>query len=103
MCEIISPVLICHPKSGSRKIIDLIKIKEGKSYGPVEIFLKRSRLFENLTEKNQNKALESISIDKDSLKNLYDYSIDCSSLNDRINDFIEKINHETAQSSTGQS
>jgi len=31
------------------------KVKEGKSYGPVEVTLKKSKLFENLTEKNSGK------------------------------------------------
>ncbi len=31
------------------------KVKEGKSYGPVEVSLEKSELFENLTEKNNGK------------------------------------------------
>lgn len=31
------------------------KVKEGKSYGPVEVSLKKSKLFENLTERNNGK------------------------------------------------
>jgi GMP synthase (glutamine-hydrolysing) len=45
------------------------KVKEGKSYGPVEVSLGKSKLFENLTEKNSGK-IQAWSSHGDSVKSI---------------------------------
>jgi len=65
------------------------KIKEGKSYGPVEVTLKTSQLFENLTEKNQGK-INAWSSHGDSVKNVpKDFNIIATSKDGRVIEAME--------------
>ena len=68
------------------------KVKEGKSYGPVEITLKKSKLFENLTEKNNGK-INAWSSHGDSVKKVpTDFSVIATSQNNGV---IEAMECET--------